>query len=101
MAVQKKKEEENKIHGFKVKNLTTGLYLKSFGFERILWSKKGKIWSSKGYISASINSAIASSRRYKSKLENLIINDIGNWEITELKESGSYPLAFILDKINT
>jgi len=99
MARQKK--EEVKIHGYKVKNLTTGLFLKAFSFDRIHWSKKGKIWSSKGYISSSINSAISESRRYKTLIENDITNDIGNWEIIELQESSSYPLAFILDKIKT
>lgn len=99
--MSKEKKEEAKIHGYKVKNITTGLFLKSFGFNKIFWTKKGKIWSAKGYISSSINSAISDSRRHKSPLENLIINDIGSWEIIELKESGSYPLAFIMDKIKS
>jgi hypothetical protein len=97
----KQKKEEVKTHGYKVKNIISGLYLKSFHFDRISWSKNGKIWSHKGYISSSINSAISNSRRYKSILESVIINDIGNWEIVELQESNSYPLAFILDKIKT
>jgi len=98
--MSKKEKEEDKVQGYKIKNLKTGLYLKSFGFKQILWTKKGKFWSSKGYISTSIKSAILNSRKTKSSIENLIINDIGNWEIVELKESDSYPFAFILDKIN-
>lgn len=98
--MSKKIKEEDKVYGYKIKNIKTGLYLKSFSFKEIIWTKKGRTWSSKGYISSSINSAISKSRKMKSLIESLIINDIGNWEIVELKEAGSYPLVFILDKIN-
>jgi len=95
-----KQKEEDKVHGYKIKNLKTGLFLKTVGYKQIIWTKRGRTWISKGYISSSIKSAISKSRKLKSPIEDLITNDIGNWEIIELKESSSYPFVFILDKIS-
>lgn len=88
------------IKGYMLKSIKTGLYLKRISVGGIFWSKKGRIFSAKGYIASSINSVLYSCRRISNAaLENEIIDGIGDWEIVELSETSSYPLAFIADKI--
>ncbi len=90
-------EKKPKIQGYKVRDIKTGLYVKSFGSHCVFWSKKGKMWSGKGYITASIRQSIYDIKRHKTK--DFITDEIGNWEIIEFSETNSYPLAFLIDKI--
>jgi len=96
------KKEKTRIHGYKLKDIKTGLYLKSFQYNQILWTKKGKIWSSRVCISTLIKHAmhvgVKSNGKYWN-LKNLITDSIGNWEIVELTESVSYPIAFIINEL--
>mgnify|MGYP003336007022 CR=1 FL=1 len=92
---------KDKIFGYKLKNNKTGLYLKSFELNYISWSKKGKVWTAKGYLTSSIKRAISESRRYKGKVESIIMDEMGDWEIIELGEVKSYPMVFMVDKVIT
>ena len=92
--------KKNKILGYKIRDPRTNLYLSSVSLNK--WTKIGKTWPRRGDAIRAVNAGLRALHRMKKFNNNLaekVIDDCLNWELIELKESGSYPLTFLIDKI--
>jgi hypothetical protein len=95
------KKQKEQIIGCRLRDTSTGLYLSKITDFNIVWSKRGKIWRSKGYLASYIKRAIAGSSSIPSekKIREQIMNNIGNWDICEIVDGNVYSIAFIINKI--
>lgn len=89
-----------KILGYKIRHSKTKLYLSSVSKNK--WTKIGKTWPRKSDVVRAINSGLKKSnshyRRNSAAFEE-IVDDIANWDIVELKETGKYSALYLIDKI--
>lgn len=95
------KKQKEQIIGCRLRDTKTGLYLSKITDFNIVWTKRGKIWRSKGYLASYIKKAIAdhSPIPYQRKIRDEIMNNIGNWDICEIVDGNVYSIAFIINKI--
>ena len=81
----------SKVLGYKVRHSNTGLYLtggKSSPGKH--FNRVGKVWPSVGHLVKAISYKTFTKEENEDKL---------NWEIVRLIDGGSFPSAFLMDKI--
>ena len=96
-----------RIYGYKIRNTATGLYLT--GGSSLKESRIGKVWHTRASAINSINLKISASNSRQMVCSYQEAYKVGvsdyresvlNFEIVELKESGSYSISFFLDKLD-
>lgn len=87
--------------GYKVRHRDTGLYLSSLSRKK--WTKIGKTWPRKGDLVRSVNNGLKylRSSSLNKQSYNLVLDDIVNWDVIELKEDSSYSIMFYANNIKT
>ena len=90
---------KEKILGYKIRHSITELYLSSVSKNK--WTKIGKTWPRRCDAIRAINMGLKTRYvpRYGSDSVDDIVDDIANWDLIELKESGKYSVLYLIDKI--